>query len=101
MILRDYQQRSIDLLYNWLRNNQGNPCLVLPTGSGKSHIVAELCNQLSVLSDQILDLRLLFFDLLLLFTLMLIRVCVFASDVGCGGTLLMTQLVFVVVHVHV
>ncbi len=43
MILRDYQQRSIDLLYNWLRNNQGNPCLVLPTGSGKSHIVAELC----------------------------------------------------------
>ena len=43
MKLRDYQQRSIDLLYEWLRNNQGNPCLVLPTGSGKSHIVAELC----------------------------------------------------------
>ena len=43
MKLRDYQQRSIDLLYDWLRNNQGNPCLVLPTGSGKSHIVAALC----------------------------------------------------------
>ena len=43
MKLRGYQKRSIDLLYDWLRNNEGNPCLVLPTGSGKSHIVAELC----------------------------------------------------------
>ena len=43
MKLRDYQQRSIDLLYDWLRKNEGNPCLVLPTGSGKSHIVAALC----------------------------------------------------------
>ena len=43
MKLRDYQQRSIDLLYDWLKNNEGNPCLVLPTGSGKSHVVAELC----------------------------------------------------------
>ena len=43
MSLRDYQQRSIDQLYEWFSNNKGNPCLVLPTGSGKSHIVAELC----------------------------------------------------------
>ena len=42
-MLRDYQQRSIDQLYDWLSNNQGNPCLVLPTGAGKSHIVAALC----------------------------------------------------------
>jgi DNA repair protein RadD len=42
--LRDYQQRAIDQLYDWLRNkNFGNPCLVLPTGSGKSHIIAALC----------------------------------------------------------
>lgn len=41
--LRDYQQRSIDQLYDWLSNNPGNPVLVLPTGSGKSHIVAALC----------------------------------------------------------
>lgn len=43
-MLRDYQRRAIDELYDWLRKgNQGNPCLVLPTGSGKSHIVAALC----------------------------------------------------------
>lgn len=44
MILRDYQQRAIDELYAWFgKNSTGNPCLVLPTGSGKSHIVAALC----------------------------------------------------------
>ncbi|AIM40750.1 putative ATP-dependent helicase [Idiomarinaceae phage 1N2-2] len=43
MMLRDYQQRSIDELYAWLANNKGHPCVVLPTGAGKSHIVAALC----------------------------------------------------------
>lgn len=42
-MLRDYQQRSIDQLYDWFTKNDGNPCLVLPTGAGKSHIVAALC----------------------------------------------------------
>jgi len=43
-MLRDYQQRAIDQLYAWFAaGNEGNPCLVLPTGSGKSHIVAALC----------------------------------------------------------
>lgn len=42
-MLRDYQQRSIDELYAWLEANKGHPCLVLPTGAGKSHIVAALC----------------------------------------------------------
>jgi DNA repair protein RadD len=44
MMLRDYQQRTIEQLYAWFEaGNEGNPCLVLPTGSGKSHIVAALC----------------------------------------------------------
>lgn len=44
MILRDYQQRTIDQLYAWFEaGHYGNPCLVLPTGSGKSHLVAALC----------------------------------------------------------
>ena len=43
-MLRDYQTRTIDQLYAWFSaGNQGNPCLVLPTGSGKSHIIAALC----------------------------------------------------------
>jgi DNA repair protein RadD len=43
-MLRDYQQHTIDQLYEWFAaGNAGNPCLVLPTGSGKSHIVAALC----------------------------------------------------------
>jgi DNA repair protein RadD len=42
-MLRDYQQRAIDELYKWMGNNKGNPCLVMPTGSGKSHVVAALC----------------------------------------------------------
>jgi DNA repair protein RadD len=42
--LRDYQQKAIDDLYAWFGvGNAGNPCIVMPTGSGKSHIVAALC----------------------------------------------------------
>ncbi len=43
-MLRDYQQRTIDQLYDWFKaGNEGHPCIVLPTGSGKSHIVAAIC----------------------------------------------------------
>ena len=43
-MLREYQQRTIDQLYAWFEaGSKGNPCLVLPTGSGKSHIIAALC----------------------------------------------------------
>ena len=42
-MLRDYQQRSIDDLYVWLKSNTGNPCVVLPTGAGKSHVNAQIC----------------------------------------------------------
>lgn len=44
-MLRPYQQKSIDMLYDWMQNNDGNPCVVLPTGAGKSHIVAHLCKE--------------------------------------------------------
>lgn len=43
MKLRDYQQRAIDMLYQWFQGHDtGNPCLVLPTGAGKSLIIASL-----------------------------------------------------------
>ena len=45
-MLRDYQRRAIDSVYEWFaKNKDGNPCLVLPTGAGKSHVVACLCKE--------------------------------------------------------
>lgn len=46
MSLRDYQRRTIDILYDWFNSGKtGNPCLVLPTGSGKSHVIAALVKE--------------------------------------------------------
>lgn len=43
-MLREYQQRALNELYAWFgENDEGNPVVNLPTGSGKSHIIAELC----------------------------------------------------------
>ena len=43
-MLRNYQKFAIDLLYQWFRDNPtGNPIIEMPTGSGKSWIVAKLC----------------------------------------------------------
>lgn len=42
--LREYQKRAIDMLYSWFASHEtGNPCLEMPTGSGKSHVIAALC----------------------------------------------------------
>lgn len=40
MKLRDYQQKAIDMLYSWFGAHSGNPCIVLPTGAGKSVVLA-------------------------------------------------------------
>lgn len=45
MQLRDYQTRTISQLYSWWSTNKGNPCIVLPTGAGKSVIIAAFCKQ--------------------------------------------------------
>lgn len=45
MILRPYQERSLTELYEWLRKNKGNVVVSLPTGSGKSVVIAELCRR--------------------------------------------------------
>jgi DNA repair protein RadD len=42
--LRDYQQRVLTQLYAWFEQHaEGNPCIVMPTGSGKSHVIASFC----------------------------------------------------------
>lgn len=43
--LRDYQSKALTMLYDWLPKNDGNPCVVMPTGSGKSIVIAELCRR--------------------------------------------------------
>ena len=43
--LREYQSRALSMLYDWLGKNTGHPCIVLPTGSGKSIVIAELCKR--------------------------------------------------------
>ena len=43
-MLRYYQEDAIKSVYTWFEQNEtGNPCIVLPTGSGKSHVIAALC----------------------------------------------------------
>lgn len=43
MQLRPYQKLSLDMLYDWFnKNNEGHVCCVLPTGAGKSVIIAAL-----------------------------------------------------------
>ena len=47
MELRCYQKKTINLITQYFRQLQSALCVVLPTGSGKSHIIAELCRKAS------------------------------------------------------
>lgn len=42
MQLRDYQQSALDACWDYLANRPGNPALVLPTGAGKSPLMAAI-----------------------------------------------------------
>ena len=42
MDLRWYQKEAVDAAYEFLCNQAGNPVICLPTGSGKSLVIAEL-----------------------------------------------------------
>lgn len=42
MQLRPYQSESIAAVNEYLKEKQGNPCIVLPTGAGKSFVMAEM-----------------------------------------------------------
>lgn len=43
LTLRPYQERCLTDLWNWFCNRDGNPLIVLPTGAGKSLVIAEWC----------------------------------------------------------
>ena len=51
-MLRKYQTKAIEDLYEWFRTHPtGNPCIELCTGSGKSHILAKICEDAVKLYD--------------------------------------------------
>ncbi len=44
MQLRPYQQDAVSAVYRYLRERDGNPCVVCPTGSGKSLVLAQIAS---------------------------------------------------------
>lgn len=44
--LRDYQREAIDALYAYWGEKPGSPLIVLPTGAGKSLVLATICKEL-------------------------------------------------------
>lgn len=43
MILRQYQADAVAAAYRSLAEQDGNPCIVMPTGAGKTPIIARIC----------------------------------------------------------
>lgn len=43
MGLRPYQRDAVDAVWKHIAKSDTNPAVVLPTGSGKTHVIAELC----------------------------------------------------------
>jgi len=41
--LRPYQHEAVAAIYGHLRERDDNPCVVLPTGSGKTFVMARIC----------------------------------------------------------
>lgn len=45
MLLRPYQRAAIDALYDYFAGNTGNPLVVMPTGTGKSVVIASFIRE--------------------------------------------------------
>jgi len=43
MELRPYQREAVDAVWRHIAESETNPAVVLPTGSGKTHVIAEIC----------------------------------------------------------
>lgn len=44
--LRDYQQWAVDETWRYFETNRGNPVIAMPTGTGKSHVIAGLLQKM-------------------------------------------------------
>ena len=43
LTLRPYQQSAVEAVYHHLRNYDTNPVVVIPTGGGKTPVMATIC----------------------------------------------------------
>jgi len=43
MELRPYQHQAVEAVYQHLRQREDNPCVVIPTGGGKTPVIARIC----------------------------------------------------------
>jgi DNA repair protein RadD len=44
LVLRPYQERAVDAVYRYLEKRDDNPCVVVPTGGGKTPVIARICH---------------------------------------------------------
>ncbi|MBI1374082.1 MAG: DEAD/DEAH box helicase [Phycisphaera sp.] len=44
MTLRPYQREAVESVYRHLRERDDNPCVVIPTGGGKTPVIATICS---------------------------------------------------------
>lgn len=57
MTLRYYQQDAVDAAYRYCQDNPGkNPCIVLPTGAGKTHVITKICHDVQSWQGRVLVL---------------------------------------------
>ena len=42
LVLRPYQNEAVQAVYKYLANHDDNPCVVMPTGTGKSLVIAQI-----------------------------------------------------------
>ena len=43
LTLRPYQHEAVQSVYQHLRDHDDNPCVVIPTGGGKTPVMATIC----------------------------------------------------------
>ena len=58
MHLRPYQEAAKLAVYDYLRTQANNPCLVIPTAGGKTPVIASICKDAVALwNGRVLILR--------------------------------------------
>ncbi len=56
-MLRYYQQDAVNAVYGYFQHNASkNPCVVLPTGAGKTHVIVKLCQDVNAWGGRVLVL---------------------------------------------